>query len=289
MHKVAADIAQNGTSSMSHEITEVAHNRRGELAEEDVALPEEFRKVIGTVGIMQSDVFRLPKNFKLSVAIPCFDEKATILEILTRVRAVRIPKEIIVVDDYSTDGTREILKDLEPGPDLRILYHDRNRGKGAALRTAFEYCTGDAIVIQDADLEYDPEDYYRLLQPILDGRAEVVYGSRFGGDIVRVHLFWHRVANGLLTLLSNVFTNLNLTDMETGYKVFRRDLLSDIEIKQNRFGVEPELTAKCARRKARVYEVPISYSGRDYAEGKKIGFQDALKAIYCIIRYWLAE
>jgi glycosyltransferase involved in cell wall biosynthesis len=205
------------------------------------------------------------------------------------VRAVPINKEIVIVDDYSPkkkgDNTREILKEYENDPDIKVYYHDYNQGKGAALRTAFRHCTGDVVIVQDADLEYDPAEYARLIQPIVDGRADVVYGSRFKGETTRIHLFWHRIANGILTLLSNFFTNLNLTDMETCYKVFRRDVIQQIEIKQNRFGVEPELTAKIAKMKCKVYEMPISYSGRDYSEGKHIGIKDAFNALYCIVWY----
>src|SRR5712691_6871289 len=252
-------------------------------------LLDQMQRLLGEVALRQLGIYQLPEDFKLSVAIPVYNERATIQEIIRRVRAVPLRKEIVIVDDGSTDGTRDLLRALEGEPDLRILYHKRNAGKGAALRTAFRHVTGDVVVIQDADLEYDPREYPRLIQPIVDGRADVVYGSRFVGDAVRVHLFWHRMANGLLTLLSNIFTNLNLTDMETGYKVFRRSVLEEIELREKRFGVEPELTAKIARRKLRIYEMPISYAGRDYAEGKKIGLKDALKAFYCIFRYWLAD
>jgi glycosyltransferase involved in cell wall biosynthesis len=250
---------------------------------------EELKQVLGEAALGKLGIYQLPQDFKLSVAMPVYNEKATIREIIRRVQNVPVPKELIIVDDGSTDGTREELKQIESDRDLRIFYHEYNQGKGAALRTAFKYVTGDVVIIQDADLEYDPIEYLRLIQPIVDGRADVVYGSRFTGDIVRVHLFWHRIANGLLTLFSNLFTNLNLTDMETCYKAFRREALATIDIKQNRFGVEPELTAKLARRKCRIYEMPISYRGRDYAEGKKIGFKDALNALYCIIRYRIAD
>jgi glycosyltransferase involved in cell wall biosynthesis len=248
-----------------------------------------MQRLLGEVALRQLGIYQLPEDFTLSVAMPVYNERATIQEIIRRVRAVPLRKEIVIVDDGSTDGTRDVLRALEGEPDLRILYHKRNAGKGAAPRTAFSQVTGDVVLIQDADLEYDPREYPRLIQPIVDGRADVVYGSRFVGDVVRVHLFWHRMANGLLTLLSNIFTNLNLTDMETGYKVFRRGVLEEIELREKRFGVEPELTAKIARRKLRIYEMPISYAGRDYAEGKKIGLKDALKAFYCIFRYWLAD
>ncbi len=255
----------------------------------EVDLVAQLRAICGDAVLRQLGIYELPSGFKLSVAMPVFNERHTIREIVARVRRVAVQKEIIIVDDGSTDGTRDVLRSLESEPDLTILYHDRNRGKGAALRTAFQRATGDVIVVQDADLEYDPAEYVKLIQPIVDGRADVVYGSRFIGNVTRVHLFWHRVANGVLTLLSNMCTNLNLTDMETGYKVFRREAVQSIRIAQNRFGVEPELTAKLARRKCRFYETPISYSGRDYAEGKKIGFKDAVKALYCIVRYSIAD
>jgi glycosyltransferase involved in cell wall biosynthesis len=222
---------------------------------------------------------------KLSVVIPVYNERETLLEILERVRRVDLPKEIIVVDDFSTDGTREVLQNLPPADDLKILYQPRNMGKGAALRKGFEAVAGELVVVQDADLEYDPTEYAQLLQPILAGKADVVYGSRFLGGPHRVLLFWHRVGNHLLTTLSNMLTDLNLTDMETCYKVFRADLLKKIKFRENRFGFEPEFTAKVARAKCRIYEVPISYSGRDYTEGKKIGWRDGIAAIYFILKY----
>jgi len=221
----------------------------------------------------------------LSVIIPIYNEKATLEEIVRRVEAAPYRKEIVLVDDASSDGSRDILKGLEGRDGVRVLYHEKNRGKGAALRTGIAQTTGDIVLIQDADLEYSPADYPRLLEPILDGRADVVYGSRFLGGPHRVLFFWHWVANTLLTLLSNVMTNLNLTDMETCYKVFRGDVIRGITIKANRFGVEPELTAKLARMKLRIYETPISYSGRDYAEGKKIGWRDGLAALWYIFRF----
>ena len=223
------------------------------------------------------------KNFLLSVVIPVYNEEGTIAEILERVRATPFRKEIIVVDDCSTDRTREILAGL--GEHIRAFYHEKNQGKGAALRTGFAQVTGDIVLIQDADLEYDPADYGRLLKPILDGHADVVYGSRFLGGPQRVHLFWHRLGNSLITLLSNMLTNLNLTDMETCYKVFKADVIRNIAIKSNRFGVEPELTAKLARMRRRIYEVPISYYGRDYSEGKKITWLDGLAAVWHIVRF----
>ena len=221
---------------------------------------------------------------KLSVVIPVYNERGTIEEILKRVGSVPQDKEIIVVDDASTDGTTEWLKE-RAGEDLKVLFHQKNRGKGAALRTGFEQVTGDIVIIQDADLEYDPREYGRLIEPILDGRADVVYGSRFTGGPQRVLFFWHYVGNRFLTLLSDMLTNLNLSDMETCYKVFRADLLKEITIKSNRFGFEPEITARFAKLKCRIYEVPISYSGRTYEDGKKITWRDGLVALFHIIRF----
>ena len=221
----------------------------------------------------------------LSVVIPVYNEKDTIREIHDRVRAVPVEKEIILVDDCSTDGTREIIRQLADDT-TKVIFHDHNMGKGAALRTGFKNAAGDIVIIQDADLEYDPNQYPRLIQPILDGKADVVYGSRFAtGDYRRVLFFWHMVGNKFLTLLSNMFANLNLTDMETCYKVFRREVLEKITIEENRFGFEPEITAKLAKLNVRIYEVGISYSGRTYKEGKKIGWKDGLSAIRCILKY----
>jgi glycosyltransferase involved in cell wall biosynthesis len=222
---------------------------------------------------------------KLSVVIPVYNEKATVREILERVRAVNLPKEIIIVDDFSTDGTREILQGLGSADDLKVVLQARNMGKGAALRAGFEAVTGDIVVIQDADLEYDPAEYPDLVQPILADKADVVYGSRFLSGPHRVHLFWHYLGNKVLTTLSNMMTDLNLTDMETCYKVFRASLLKEIKLREDRFGFEPEFTAKIAKARCRVYEVPISYSGRDYLEGKKIGWKDGVAAIYFIMKY----
>ncbi len=230
----------------------------------------------------------LPDGMKISVVMPVYNEKDTINEILDIVKAVPLPKEIIVVDDYSTDGTREVLQDIDD-PDIRVFFHDMNKGKGAALSTGFQEVTGNIVIIQDADLEYNPQEYFRLIRPILEGKADVVYGSRFIGESHRVLFFWHYIGNKFLTLLSNMFTNLNLTDMETCYKVFRAELLDGMEIRSKRFGVEPELTAKFARRRCRIWEIPITYSGRDYSEGKKIGWKDGISAIWSIIKFRVVE
>ena len=223
---------------------------------------------------------------KLTVVIPVYNERTTLLELVKRVESVDIDKEIVLVDDCSTDGTRELLASLEGTPGVRVLYQDRNQGKGAALKRGFAEARGELVIIQDADLEYDPAEYPKLIQPILDGRADVVYGSRFvGSDAHRVLYFWHSVGNRLLTTASNMFTNLNLTDMETCYKVFRREVLASIELEEPRFGFEPEITAKVAKGRWRVYEVGISYSGRTYEEGKKISWRDGVRALICIVKY----
>ncbi len=251
----------------------------------DLPFLERLERVLGPHVLRQLGVYKIPSQFRLSVVVPVYNERATIHEILKRIRAVPIAKEIILVDDCSTDGTREILQTMVDEEDLQVLFHDVNQGKGAALRTAFIHATGDVVIVQDADLEYNPSEYPKLIEPIIEGRADVVYGSRFIGQTARIHLFWHRVANGILTLVSNIFTNLNLTDMETCYKVFKREVIQSIPLKQNRFGFDPEVTAKIARRRCRIYEIPISYHGRDYSEGKKIGLKDAFEAFYCIIRF----
>jgi glycosyltransferase involved in cell wall biosynthesis len=225
---------------------------------------------------------------KLSIVVPVYNEKHTINQILERIENTPYEKEIIIVDDCSTDGTREILRSLDSSsriPSARFLYQPVNQGKGAALRTGITAATGDIVIVQDADLEYDPADYGTLIQPITAGIADVVYGSRFLSGPHRVLLFWHSLGNRVLTLLSNMFTDLNLTDMETGYKAFRRELFSKIVIEENRFGFEPEITAKIARLRCRIYEVPISYFGRDYSEGKKITWKDGIAALYFIVKY----
>jgi glycosyltransferase involved in cell wall biosynthesis len=223
---------------------------------------------------------------RLTVVIPVYNEVNTLLSLIDRVQGVALDKEIILVDDCSTDGTRQLLQATTFPANVRVLYHERNQGKGAALRTGFASVTGDVVIIQDADLEYDPQEYPKLLQPIADGRADVVFGSRFaGGETHRVLYFWHSIGNKFLTLCSNAFTNLNLTDMETCYKVFRREVLEHITVEEDRFGFEPEITAKIARLRVRIYEVGISYAGRTYEEGKKIGWKDGVRALWCIIKY----
>src|SRR5712692_7260763 len=245
---------------------------------------------------------------KVSVVIPVYNERAFIEEVLLRVQAVPIDKEIIVVDDKSTDGTRPLLEDLDRAQsegarevlvqngkarlsleNIRFIFQPQNCGKGAALRRGFEVAIGDVVLVQDADLEYNPKDYGALLEPIIDDRADVVYGSRFLGGPQRVHYFWHYAGNKFLTLLSDIFTNLKLSDMETCYKVFRREILQNIKLESIRFGFEPEITAKIAKHKWRIYEVPITYAGRTYEEGKKITWKDGIQALWCIIRYKFSD
>ena len=229
----------------------------------------------------------------ISIVIPVYNEAATISQIVDMVRSVDVgmDKEILLVDDCSRDGTRDVLEKMgKEQTDLKVLFHEVNQGKGAALRTGFTAATGDVVLIQDADLEYDPKEYPRLLQPIVEGHADVVYGSRFlGGGAHRVVFYWHYLGNRLLTTLSNMTTNLNLTDMEVCYKVFKRAVIQSIPLKENRFGFEVEITAKIAKRKLKIYEVPISYYGRDYSEGKKIGWKDGFSALRCIVKYMFAD
>jgi glycosyltransferase involved in cell wall biosynthesis len=258
-------------------------------------------RLLGEAVCHRLGLYRVPEGLVLSVVIPVYNERNTLRTILEQVRAVPINKQIILVDDCSTDGTRQILQELAvEQPDLTIIYHEKNQGKGAALRTGFAHATGQIVIVQDADLEYDPGQFPQLIQPIIEGKADVVFGSRFIGERHRVLFFWHSLANKFLTLLSNTFTNLNLTDMEVCYKVFRREVIQGITLKSNRFGFEPEVTAKVARfqmpaiegrpaRRCRVYEIPVSYDGRDYREGKKIGWKDGVQALYCIVRYAWAD
>lgn len=249
----------------------------------------QLERLLGPAACRQLGIYPIPAGFKLSVVIPVYNEKRWLAEVVRRVKATPFPKEIILIDDCSTDGTRDLLKAMETDPELRIVYHEKNQGKGAALRTGFQHVQGDVVLVQDADLEYNPAEYNKLLQPIIEGKADVVFGSRFIGETHRVLYYWHSVANWGLTMLSNWFSNLNLTDMETCYKVFRKEVLQGLKLKSNRFGFEPEITAKIAKHKPRwrVYETPISYSGRTYEEGKKIRAKDGIVALYCIIRYSL--
>jgi len=223
---------------------------------------------------------------KLSIIIPCYNESSTIVSLINAVKQSPVTdREIIIVDDGSKDGTRDILDQLSD-PEVRVIFHKANQGKGAALRTGFQEATGDICIVQDADLEYDPREFPLVIQPIVEGKADVVFGSRFqSGRPHRVVYFWHRIGNGVLTLMSNFFTDLNLSDMETCYKAFRREVIQSINIRENRFGFEPEVTAKVAKMNLRIYEVGISYYGRTYDEGKKIGWKDGIRAVYCILKY----
>jgi glycosyltransferase involved in cell wall biosynthesis len=258
----------------------------------------ELRAGLGDVACHELNIYAIPDDILLTVVMPVYNECNSIREVIDRVRAVPIRKEIIVIDDGSKDGTRAVLEAYPPEErqdalnTVKILFHEHNQGKGRALRTGFAAAEGDIVLVQDADFEYDPREYPRLLEPILRGRADVVYGSRFLGDQAhRVLYFWHFLGNRFLTALSNCFTNLNLTDMETCYKVFRREVIQDIlpTLKQDRFGFEVEITAKVARRRKRVYETSISYAGRTYEEGKKIGWKDGVQAIWAILRYRMGD
>jgi glycosyltransferase involved in cell wall biosynthesis len=258
-----------------------------EEASDPAAQKELLLRLLGPAA-RKLGIYRVPEGFKLSVVIPVYNERNTVLEVLRRVRGCGLPLEIILVDDGSTDGTRAILDGLRGDSDLRIIFHERNQGKGAALQTGFAHATGDVVIVQDADLEYDPAEFPKLIQPIVEGEADVVFGSRFTGDEQRVLYFWHSVGNRFLTLLSNMMTNLNLSDMETCYKAFRREVLAVIHptLQEKRFGTEPELTAKAASIPGiRIYERPVSYRGRTYAEGKKITWRDGFRALWCIWKY----
>ncbi|MBL9124414.1 MAG: glycosyltransferase family 2 protein [Planctomycetaceae bacterium] len=261
---------------------------RGAASPHDERRIAELESLLGKHVCRKLGIYPLPRGFRLSVVIPVYNEQATVAELVERVRGTQMPLEIILVDDCSSDGSRALLESWQGQPDLKILFHDQNRGKGAALRTGFAAATGDVVVIQDADLEYDPAEYSKLIQPIVENQADVVFGSRFSGDNQRVLYFWHYLGNKLLTLLSNFFTNLNLSDMETCYKVFRREVLAQVlpHLRENRFGIEPELTAKVASiPQIRIFERPISYSGRTYAQGKKITWRDGCRALWCIWKY----
>jgi glycosyltransferase involved in cell wall biosynthesis len=251
--------------------------------------------LLGDGPCKQLGIIPYPPGFKLSVVIPVYNEERWVEDLVKRVQAVPIPKELVMVNDKSTDNTPALLDKIAKEYDnVRVFHQPKNMGKGAALREGFKQCLGDIVIVQDADHEYDPAEYPKLIQPIVEGKADVVFGSRFIGESHRVLYYWHSVANKGLTTLSNWFTNLNLTDMETCYKVFRREVIQSINLKSDRFGFEPEVTAKIARRRKgqppwRIYEIPISYSGRTYEEGKKIGLKDAFNALYCIVRYWLKD
>lgn len=255
---------------------------------------QQLKETIGAAACRQLGIYALPKDFLLSVVIPVYNERNTLPQLLDKVREVPIRKEIVLIDDCSQDGTTELLQEYaqrdwnDPMNQISVHFHDVNKGKGAAVTTGFSKATGDAVIIQDADLEYDPAEIPRLLQPIAEGRADVVFGSRFLGDQPhRVLYFWHYAGNKFLTMLSNCFTNLNLTDMETCYKLFSKEVIQKLwpTLQQQRFGIEPEMTAKVAKMKCRIFEMSISYNGRTYEQGKKIGVRDGFKALYCIVRY----
>lgn len=279
-----ADSMDELRNALAH-INEMSRGDR-QLAEDDrIALLEQL---LGKSLCRKLGVYRLPEKFLLSVVIPVYNEVHTVAQVVERVRNCAVRCEIILVDDASTDGTKQLLASWRAADDLRILFHSHNQGKGAALKTGFQHATGDAVIIQDADLEYDPAEYRFLLQPIVEGQADAVFGSRFSGDSQRVLYFWHYVGNRVLTTLSNCFTNLNLTDMETCFKVFRREVIQQIapQLCEKRFGIEPEITAKVASIAGiRIVERPISYRGRTYAEGKKITWRDGFRALWCILRY----
>ncbi len=265
-------------------------SRFEELHERHQRRLDELERLIGPPACQALGLYRVPEAFVLSVVVPSYNEVKTVEEVFRRIREVPVRTEIIAVDDGSEDGTGDLLKQIQDVYDLTVIRQEVNQGKGAALRRGFMAATGDAVIVQDADLEYNPRDYMRLLQPIVEGEADVVFGSRFIGERHRVLYFWHSLGNQFLTLLSNAVTNLNLTDMETGYKLFRREVIQEIapQMVEGRFGIEPELTARVSRLPGvRLFEMPISYAGRTYEEGKKIGWRDGVSAIRCILKYGL--
>lgn len=277
--------------NMNH--SEISHSDSPEFSQQWY---DNLRGILGEAGCRQLGIYAIPEDFVLSVVIPVYNERNTLPALLDKVREVPIRKEIVLIDDCSNDGTRDLLQEYgerdwnDPNNVISVHFHDVNKGKGAAITTGFAKTTGDAVIIQDADLEYDPSEIPRLLQPIIEGRADVVFGSRFLGDQPhRVLYFWHYAGNKFLTMLSNCFTNLNLTDMETCYKLFSKEVIQKLHptLQQQRFGIEPEMTAKVAKMRSRIFEMSISYNGRTYDQGKKIGVRDGFKALYCIVRYGL--
>lgn len=285
MHLNATNMSPDEVRAAVDELAQLAAGGASVDPQRRAALLE---RILGTNVCRQLGVFQLPEGFVLSVVIPVYNEVNTVGEVLRRVRESGVPVEIVIVDDGSTDGTRELLDQWRDQPDLKIIFHTENQGKGAALRTGFAQATGEVVIVQDADLEYDPGEFSKLIQPIVENQADVVFGSRFIGDNHRVLYFWHYLGNKLLTMLSNAKTNLNLTDMETCYKAFRREVIQQIAptLRENRFGIEPELTARVAKvPEVRIHERSISYSGRTYAEGKKITWRDGFRALWCILRY----
>ncbi len=289
---MSGDSAANTSSDRSpseivSQLHQIVRDSSGGNIEENDRI-DVLQRLLGVGVCRRLGIYPLPEGFLLSVVIPVFNERATIAELIRRVRESDVPCEIIMVDDGSTDGTRELLASWQGQNGLKVLMHEVNQGKGAALKTGFAEATGDVVIVQDADLEYDPSEYRKLIQPIVEDQADVVFGSRFTGDNQRVLYFWHYVGNRILTMFSNALTNLNLTDMETCYKVFRREIIQQIapELCEKRFGIEPELTAKVASLPGvRIFERPISYSGRTYDQGKKITWRDGFRALWCIVRY----